>query len=578
VNISLVCGGLTNVSTNVAVGARYDGVAFGGATKAFDYALDTWLTRAVDLGMIGSALGQLFPIDLRQYHMEDRLKARTLLLVGMGEPGRFAQDSLQFIMSNVIVAIKAMGETEFAIPLLGIRRKELAIGQAVRGFIQGIDDGYERFKAIAENATLLKVGLSMLAHQPLSIMLVHPDKEKLKQIGEELEATRAEAGRSNLALSIRKADPVAADPEIDSATADAGPDSSVTYLRITRSKPAAAAAVVPDGSAVPTRRKKVSAPKAADFFPTDVFQFSAMSEVAVVPQREQRVNARLTGEIASRMANTELQKDPKLNDALLMRERQGYCFTKLMIPDDFQKLIDGPADVTLELDETTAAYPWEMAASRKLTGAVFLGTNVAVSRQFRTLLSPPPTSPPPLNNTINALIIADPAAGGAALKGARDEAEAVINVLQRAQDCWQSEYVIKATVRVGSCGDPDTGLLNRLRDTSKYSIVQSAGCCDPVDLTTLLMNDQYDLIHYAGHGVCDPATGQNGWLFGPNYVLSAKDIFRVRQVPRLVFANACFSSLTEDHREQRKYMATMAQAFFARGIPQLHRGRLEGRR
>ena len=113
--------------------------------------------------------------------MEDRLKARTLLLAGMGEPGRFAQDSLQFIMSNVIVAIKAMGETEFAIPLLGIRRKELAIGQAVRGFIQGIDDGYERFKAIAENATLLKRGLLLLAHQPISILLVHPDADKLSR-------------------------------------------------------------------------------------------------------------------------------------------------------------------------------------------------------------------------------------------------------------------------------------------------------------------------------------------------------------------------------------------------------------
>ena len=401
VNISLVWGGLVNVKTNVAVGARYDGLAFAGSTRAFDRALDSWLTRAVDLGIIGSALGQLFPIDLRQYHMEDRLKARTLLLAGMGEPGRFAQDSLQFLMSNVIVAIKAMGETEFAIPLLGIRRKELAIGQAVRGFIQGIDDGYERFKAIAENATLLKQGLLMLARQPLSILLVHPDADKLKQIGDELEAIKADAGRSNLALNIRTADPVAPDPEIESATADTGPDSTVTYLRITRSKPAAAPAVVPDASAVPSRRKKVPAHTTTDFFPTDVFQFSAMSELAVVPQREQRVNARLTGEIANRMAKTDPQaNDPRVDDAmLLMRERQGYCFTKLMIPDDFQKLIDGPADVTLEVDETTAAYPWEMAASRKLTGAFFLGTNVAVSRQFRTLLSPPPTSPPALNNT-----------------------------------------------------------------------------------------------------------------------------------------------------------------------------------
>ena len=70
----------------------------------------------------------------------------------MGEPGRFAQDSLQFVMSNIVVAIKSMGETEFAIPLLGTRRKELSIAEAVRGFVQGIHDGYERFKAIAENA------------------------------------------------------------------------------------------------------------------------------------------------------------------------------------------------------------------------------------------------------------------------------------------------------------------------------------------------------------------------------------------------------------------------------------------
>jgi len=98
--------------------------------------------------------------------------------------------------------IKAMGETEFAIPLLGIRRKELAIGQAVRGFIQGIDDGYERFKAIAENATLLKHGLLMLARQPLSILLVHPDKEKLKQIERELERIVKSGAQSNLRLTF----------------------------------------------------------------------------------------------------------------------------------------------------------------------------------------------------------------------------------------------------------------------------------------------------------------------------------------------------------------------------------------
>jgi hypothetical protein len=64
VKITLVWGGLTNVKAPVVVGARYDGLAFAGPTKVFDRLLDSWLTRAVDLGILGSALGQLFPINL----------------------------------------------------------------------------------------------------------------------------------------------------------------------------------------------------------------------------------------------------------------------------------------------------------------------------------------------------------------------------------------------------------------------------------------------------------------------------------------------------------------------------------
>ena len=41
----------------------------------------------------------------------------------------------------------------------------------------------------------------------------------------------------------------------------------------------------------------------------------------------------------------------------------------------------------------------------------------------------------------------------------------------------------------------------------------------------------------------------------------------MRQVPRLVFANACFSAMTSDREEMRKQMTGLAQAFFARGIP-----------
>src|SRR5258707_7544304 len=146
-------GGITNVKVPVVIGARYDGLAFAGPTRAFDRLLDSWLTRAVDLGIIGSSLAQLFLINLEQFQRAGRIKADNLLLAGMGEPGRFAQDSLQFVISNIVVAVKIMGHDEFASPLIGIRLNELSVEHAIRGPVQGIHDGYERIRAIADDDT-----------------------------------------------------------------------------------------------------------------------------------------------------------------------------------------------------------------------------------------------------------------------------------------------------------------------------------------------------------------------------------------------------------------------------------------
>ena len=78
-----------------------------GPAKAFDSLLDSWLTRALELGMIGSGLGQVFPVNLERSHKEGRINAEQLLIVGMGDPGRFASDDLRYLMSNVIVAVKS---------------------------------------------------------------------------------------------------------------------------------------------------------------------------------------------------------------------------------------------------------------------------------------------------------------------------------------------------------------------------------------------------------------------------------------------------------------------------------------
>ena len=216
---------------------------------------------------------------------------------------------------------------------------------------------------------------------------------------------------------------MAADPKTESASAETEPDSAVTYLRITQSK-SAAAGLVPDASAVSGR-----SPARRHDFPTDIFQFSALSDISAVPQREQKVNSYLLSEIASRLTKS----DPSVPG---QRERQGYFFTNLVIPDDFAKLIEGPANVTLEVDETTAAYPWEMAGCRKIAGALpssgpMSQCPVSSAPCFR------PRRRRRRRSTIRStsLIIADPAFGDG-LPGARKEAEAVVEVLQRAQNAW----------------------------------------------------------------------------------------------------------------------------------------------
>ena len=553
--IAVIKGGITNVKVPVVIGARYDGLAFAGPTRAFDRLLDSWLTRAVDLGIIGSSLGQLFLINLEQFQRAGRIKADNLLLAGMGEPGRFAQDSLQFVISNIVVAIKVMGHDELASPLIGIRRNELSVADAVRGLVQGIHDGYERIRAIADDDTKNRETLRGAAARPLSVVLVHADLDKSMEIEAQLGVLAHENPFPNVKLTIHRGLDVEADPIFEPGPIDVEPDRPMNYLRITRSKSAAAA--MRGKSVFPGKRKKPAARPAVDPFMTDVFQFSALSDVSVIPQREQEVNTRILRDLADHMTKDCTPKD---------REDLGAFFTNILIPDDFRKLTEGSVSLTLEVDETTAVYPWEMAANKRFTKASFLSTNVAVSRQFRSVLSPPPASPPAMNNRLNALIIADPASDELALPHARDEGAAVVEVLEQARKVWGGRYDITAKVRIGPCGD-DAGrtLLDKLR--AENLCVVSTEPCQPLELAMLVVNEQFDLIHYAGHGISDPKTGQTGWVFAGDCILSAKEIFRVRQVPRLVFANACFSAVTSDHNEQRKHMTGLAQAFFARGIP-----------
>jgi len=204
--------------------------------------------------------------------------------------------------------------------------------------------------------------------------------------------------------------------------------------------------------------------------------------------------------------------------------------------------------LTLMVDRATAAFPWEMAAFERHGKVVFYGPGRRLTRQFRTTLSGAPgLIAPSFPNRLRVLVIADPAPEAELqLPGARDEGREVVKVLREMQEQHGLDITIEQ--RIG------------------------ANECDPVELLALILSEEFDLIHYSGHGDFDEKNpARSGWILGKEHVLSARDIFRARRVPRLVFANACFSGVIRQGKpftlqESNRSLAGLAQAFFERGV------------
>jgi len=273
----------------------------------------------------------------------------------------------------------------------------------------------------------------------------------------------------------------------------------------------------------------------------DVFRFAALTREAVVTMREVEIQSFYSEGIAERLMKSGPREEQELFGRLL----------NTVIPQDFQQHYQEP--LTLILDRNTAGFPWEMACYGRPEGSAYFGTHLGLTRQFRTLLSSNSGIAPRLDDRLRVLVVADPAPEPELqLAGARLEGEEVVRLLRQIKQ--EANLNIEVIGRIG------------------------AEECDPVEILGLILNGNFDIIHFAGHGIYDTERpNRSGWVFGFGKdeselkTLSAREIFLARQVPRLVFSNACFSAVVTKGQltaeEMNRRLAGLAEAFFERGVP-----------
>ncbi len=535
--VDLMHGDITDVEAPIAVCAHQEGVPLVGDAHSFDRLLKSWLTQAIEFQMISARLGQLFFVNLARIKPVPAIRINELVLVGLGEPGQLSPDDVQFLISNITTAVKKMGFSVFATNLIGTRRRELSILEAARSVVDGILDSHRRLEALSPSSRR-EQNFIYNSENSFRIMVVDNDKQKLIKMRN---AFINASDSRDIVISVNESTIQTRNINITTTSDELSDNSIATILRVTRRKQ-------PEGSS------------------GEILEFSAVSETATVAVRESSINTYL---------HENLPK--KLIETIELQFRESFCrfFFAAVIPDDFKKIVERAASLTIEVDETTALYPWEMMAQSRYGRTTFAGTTICVSRQFRTQLAPPPAAPPPLSTKLRVLLIADPAPYSLALPGAREEGWAVIDVLNLARKLWEEIYEIEVTVRIGSETDDSEGLNDRLKVIREMRpLIVSAEKCNPLEVNMQIATEQFDVIHYAGHGFFDKKREQAGWVLDQKCWLSAEDMFRVRQVPRLVFANACFSAVTlsdspasSGHEDPRKDFVSVAMAFFRRGIP-----------
>lgn len=489
------------------------------AARAHDAEL--LLTQYTQRGTIRAELAQTF------FLADPRNPERTLVIAGMGEPGRFGTPELTVLVRELCWAVGRLGKQHLATVLIGAGRDNLSVVDAVSAWVRGIKLAISGISTDSHN--------EHAAHAVQEITFFVNDPRKLILFDKALKREQAR-------LQQRKRMKILYHP-LEMAQIEAYEDQSFAYVK-----------------RLMTQMRKLGHDQASPNEPApsritvsvegDTYRFGAVTDYASVPEREIPLDPELV-----RCANDELAAETNPTRQLDL----GKFMQRLLVPADLRGRLATNAPLIMMLDRTTARIHWELLALVDLVGEEddevieeephlhFLGTSRGFTRQLRTVHAPPPEPPPPPQRHLRVLVVADPAAD-AHLPGAEEEGIAVA-------DLFEQFNIIHA----------------RSSGQNRVEVVRLFGPREATRTTVLrhLMLRTYDVLHFAGHCVYDEEhPAKSGWIFSNGERLSAYEFTRIDRSPAFVFSNACESGITPARSDERSVdlAPSFAESFFARGV------------
>ena len=588
VEIEVVWGDVTKVDADVYAVGHYEGVTPQRAELALDEAVSgvrgkadyerrkLVITQHAARGILHADLG-----DVSFFPWGDARHAnRAVAVAGMGRPGTFDGTGLRRLVGELIVAVTALPPAvRICSVLIGSGEGTLTIQQAVRGWIDGLYDAAQ------------EVTTSGIYDAPVeTIVFVELDRGRAEEIlgalEDELESEateqRARSARLRLnprlrrgsggTVSIEESIALAAESLVKAAVATngsregrafatllekCGPNETVRKLALQRLSDEGAR------KRRSTRRPRFRVERRLAFLPAaeiparisfwddgQTIRAAAIHQAATVPERFVGVGRDVVDDLIAKMT------DPSPDDV----EELSQLLQRLLVPTEFQDVLRSGSFV-FEIDRSLARVHWEMQP--EVTGQDGdvrpLSVRKPFARQLRTSYSPAPTRPVRPSGGFRALVVGDPGDPdkGEDLPGAMNEALKVKELLEGRED-------VSVESRIGAPNVP--------RDDALYDVKPA----DRLEVLSLLLDGEFDLVHYAGHGDFDPEQPSRvGWVFARG-LLTPGEIGRLERVPAVIVSNACLSARTsnvlggarrpDEARTEAGLLPSLADEFFKLGV------------